>query len=154
MARRSLGDSAENTVPEEIKRVLSDLTGGDMGEIENQSPDFDYIWAATGHEGPGCVTYMQRLGYEIVNSENNSGERVPILSQPNSMEGALVRGDTVLMRIPIHLHNARVDYSKKLSRERMAISQRDFEEAVERADKNSGNKGIFIVPRQTGMENR
>lgn len=152
MAKRSLGDGVENPITEEMRRVISDLVGGATDSIENENPDYHYMWAATSHEGPGCVSYMQQLGYEIVNSENNSDERVPILTQPNARDGALVRGDTMLMRIPKYLHKVREDYEKKLSRDRMASSQQQFEEAVERAERNTGNKGIFIIPKQTGID--
>jgi hypothetical protein len=152
MAKRSLGESVENPMPEEVKKVLSDLTGGITDLVENRNPDFDYIWAATGYEGPGSVRHYQSIGYEIVNSENNSDERAINAIQPNARDGALIYGDTILMRIPKHLAKIRDDYVKKLSRERMAMSQDQFEEDVERAAKASGNKSVFIIPKQTGIE--
>lgn len=127
-------------------RALADLDGSAGGVILNQDDRYHYYFAAKDTANPANVDALQRIGYEVVNRENNSGEEVPNADVADGEHGAIQTRDTVLMRIPNELHELREEKYQEMIAHRTSATQAEFDEQVERADKASKSEGkrVFV----------
>lgn len=85
---------------ERLAKVMSDVNEADAFTIVNQDPEYAYYFASKNNNHPQSVGMMEMKGYEPVNSEHNSGERVPMATVQTAEGGAIQNDSHVLMRIP------------------------------------------------------
>lgn len=85
---------------ERLKKVMSDVNDADAFTIVNQDPEYSYYFASKRSDHPQSVGMMEMKGYEPVNSEHNSGERVPMATVQTAEGGTIQNQSHVLMRIP------------------------------------------------------
>lgn len=141
--RNDLTDAEKNR----LRMALSDLSGGSQLDVVNGDPNYHYVFAAKMAGHPQNVESCKRLGYEIVNRENNSGEMLPYGDVANTDGGALQMHDLVMMRIPKEYHEARREMIEKKSRERIEVNEEQVEDLVRRAEREANgdnNRSIFV----------
>lgn len=134
---------------ERLRMALSDMSGGSQLKVINPDDDYHYFFAAKDPNHPNSVDATKRLGYEIVNRENNSGEALPYGDVADTSGGALQLHDLVLMRIPKEYHQARMEMIAEQGQRRIESSEEAMEEMarrVESGDMSAANNGrrIFI----------
>lgn len=125
---------------QKLQMALSDFEGATNLDIVNKNPGYYYYLAAKDPGHPSSVGACQRLGYEVVNQENNDGEIMPNAEVKTADGGVIQTGDLVLMRIPMMYHEARVDKMVELAKDRADRTDQEFSEAVDRTP----NKSVFV----------
>lgn len=135
MPRKSVQKLIDEGSPA-LKMALSDMNGEfSPFIIDNKNPDFYYYWAAKDDiSNPAHVDKLKRLGYQIVNRENNSGEVAPFADVQTPDGGAIQTREHVLMRIPMEYHLARGARVAELGDERLTGFRNEAEEAIGRTD--------------------
>lgn len=132
---------------ERLRRALSDFEGSTILDIENENPEYYYFLAAKEEKYPGhpqSVSALERLGYEIVNEDNNDGEVMPHGTVRSPDGGAVQTHELVLMRIPRWLHEERVNRQVEEALKRAEASPQKFEEALEKIHKEYGAEGVRV----------
>ena len=126
---------------ERLQRALSDYEGASNLDIINKDPEYFYFLAAKDEKyptHPQNVSSLENIGYEVVNTENNSGEILPHGTVKTADGGAIQNQELVLMRLPKWLRDARQKRSDDDAITRADNDQEQFREAMERAAQDSG----------------
>lgn len=119
-----------------LKMALSDIVGDysaftlDEGTLD---PAYRYYWAIKDDNShPAHVDKLKRLGYRIVNKENNSGEIAPFADVQTPEGGALQTSEHVLMRLPIDLSDARQAKIVDIGKERLDGYTNEAKQAIQK----------------------
>lgn len=130
---------------EQKRRALADLDGTAGAIVLNKDDRYVYFLGAKDSGHPQSVGALTRIGYEVVNRENNSGEVLPGADVEDSDGGPLQTGDTVLMRLPKELYDLRQEKMQDVIAQRTSQTQEAFEQRVEEAERmGGGNKSVFV----------
>lgn len=119
-----------------LKMALSDMDGDySPFTLDNDtlSSDFSYRWAIKDdNRHPAHVDKLKRVGYRVVNSENNSGEVAPFADVQTTQGGAIQTAEHVLMRIPMELYDARQSKIVELGKSRLSGYTDEAKESISR----------------------
>lgn len=130
-----------------LQMALSDMSGSSQLKVINPDPNYYYYFASKNPSHPQSVGAISRLGYEIVNRENNSGEELPFGDVESTQGGALQNHELVLMRIPIEYKEARDKWMSDEGHRRIETSEEELEERAERLQRgevHNTNRRTFV----------
>lgn len=137
MPRKSVQKLIDEGSPA-LKMALSDMNGEFSPFIIDEAtkdPNFYYYWASKDDiSNPAHVDKLKRIGYQIVNRDNNSGEVAPFADVQTPDGGAIQTREHVLMRIPMEYHLARGARVSEIGDERLTSYKNEAEEAIGKTD--------------------